>query len=90
MVSGILVTLAVFASLGLIAWLIVRAIKHRAFSAHTIAYALAILAGVFSYAYFLSMELPQLAKILISILLGAALIFLAAWLQLRRARKSQR
>jgi O-antigen ligase len=88
MVSGILVTLAILASLGLIAWLIVRAIKHRAFSAHTVAYALAILAGVFSYAFFLSMELSQLLKIVVSILMGAALIFLAAYLQLRRTRKS--
>jgi uncharacterized membrane protein (UPF0136 family) len=89
MVSGILVTLAVLASLALIAWLIVRAIKHRTFSAHTIAYALAILTGIFSYAFFLSMDLPQLVKILVSILLGAALIFLAAYLQLRRRpRKS--
>ena len=84
MVSAILVVLAIFASLGLIAWLIYRAVKHRAFSAHTISYALAILAGIFSYAFFLSMDLPQLVKILISILLGAALIFLAAYLQLRR------
>jgi uncharacterized membrane protein AbrB (regulator of aidB expression) len=89
MVSGILVALAIIASLGLIAWLIVRAIKHRSFSAHTVAYALAILAGVFSYAFFLSMDLPQLLKIVVSILMGAALIFLAAYLQLRRrARKS--
>jgi uncharacterized membrane protein (UPF0136 family) len=89
MVSGILVTLAILASLGLIAWLIVRAIKHRSFSAHTVAYALAILSGVFSYAFFLSMDLSQLLKIVVSILMGAALIFLAAYLQLRhRARKS--
>ena len=89
MVSGILVTLSILASLGLIDWLIVRAIKHRSFSAHTVSYALAILAGVFSYAFFLSMDLPQMVKIVVSILMGAALIFLAAYLQLRRrARKS--
>jgi hypothetical protein len=87
MVSVILVILAILAALGLIAWLIVRAIKQRSFSAHTVSYALAILAGIFSYAYFLSMELPQLVKILISILLGTALIVVAAWLQLRRARR---
>jgi len=35
------------------------------------------------------MDLSQLVKILVSILLGAALIFLAAYLQLRRrAHKS--
>lgn len=84
MVSAILVTLAIFASLGLIAWLIVRAIKHRTFSAHTVAYAVAVLTGIFTYAFFLSMDLPQLVKILVSILLGAALIFLAAYIQLRR------
>ena len=89
MVSTILVTLAFFASMGLIAWLIYRAIKHRTFSAHTVAYALAILAGIFTYAFFLSMDLTQLVKILVSILLGAVLIFLAAYLQLRRRpRKS--
>ena len=87
MVSGILVTLAVFASMGLIAWLIVRAVKQRSFSAHTVSYALAILAGVFSYAFFLSMDLSQLVKILVSILLGAALIFLAAYIQLRRRQR---
>lgn len=89
MVSVILVVLAILASLGFIAWLVVRAIKQRTFSAHTVAYALAILAGVFSYAFFLSMELPQMVKILVSILMGAALIFLAAYLQLRRRRQSQ-
>jgi len=88
MVSAILVTLAIFAAMGLIAWLIVRAVKHRTFSAHTISYALAILAGVLTYAFFLSMDLPQLVKILVSILLGAVLIFLAAYIQLRRQRKS--
>jgi hypothetical protein len=87
MVSGILVTLAVFASMGLIAWLIVRAVKHRTFSAHTISYALAILAGVLTYAFFLNMDLSQLVKILVSILLGAILIFLAAYIQLRRSRR---
>ncbi len=87
MVSAILVTLAIWASLGLIAWLIYRAIKHRTFSAHTISYALAILAGIFTYAFFLSMDLTQLVKILVSILLGAALIFLAAYLQLRRRQR---
>jgi hypothetical protein len=84
-----LILVAVLASLAFIGWLIYRAARRQTFNAHTITYAVAILTGIFTYAFFLSMDLPQLVKILVSILLGAALIFLAAYLQLRRRpRKS--
>ncbi len=89
MVIGMLILVAVLACLAFIGWLIYRAARRRAFNAHTITYAVAVLTGIFTYAFFLSMDLPQLLKILVSILLGAALIFLAAYLQLRRRpRKS--
>ena len=85
----VLILVAILACLAFIGWLIYRAARRRAFNAHTITYAVAILAGIFTYAFFLSMDLSQLVKILVSILLGAALIFLAAYLQLRRrAHKS--
>jgi hypothetical protein len=45
-------------------------------------------AGVFTYAYFLSMDFPQLIKIVASILLGIILIVVAALLQRRQPSKS--
>ncbi len=80
-----LIAVAVLASLAVIGWLVFRAIKQKPIRAHMVSYALASLAGVYTYAFFLSMDLPQLVKILVSLLLGAALIVLAAYLQRRRA-----
>jgi uncharacterized integral membrane protein len=80
-----LVTVAVLASLAFIGWLIYRAIRRKPFKAHTISYAIATLTGVYTYAFFLDMEIDKLVKIIISILLGAALIVLAAYLQRRRS-----
>jgi hypothetical protein len=79
-----LVTVAVLASLAFIGWLIFRAVKGKPFSAHTISYAIASLTGVYTYGFFLSMDIPQLVKIVASILLGAVLIVVAAYLQRRR------
>jgi len=75
---------AVLASLAFIGWLIYRAVKGKPFKAYIITYAVACVAGVYTYAFFLSMDIPQLIKILVSILLGMALIVLAAYLQRRR------
>ena len=82
-----LVTVAVLASLAFVGWLILRAVKGRPLRAHTISYAVASLTGVYTYAFFLDMDIPQLIKIVISILLGAALISLAAYLQRRQPGK---
>ena len=75
---------AVLASLAFIGWLIYRAVRGKPFKAHTITYGVAEVAGVFTYAFFLSMDIPQLIKIVVSILLGMLLIVLAAYLQRRR------
>ncbi len=74
------------AFIGFIGWLIYRAVKGRPFmfKAHTVTYAVACVAGVFTYGFFLSMDIPQLVKIVVSILLGIALIILAAYFQRRR------
>lgn len=79
-----LITVAVLASLAFIGWLIFRAVKGKPFKAHTISYAIASLTGVYTYAFFLGMAIPQLFKVVVSILLGVALIIVAAYLQLRR------
>ena len=79
-----LTAVAVLASLVLIGWLIYRAVKQKPVRAHTISRALAYLAGIYTFAFFLSMDIPQLIKIVVSILFGAILIVLAAFLQRRR------
>lgn len=75
---------AILASLIFIGWLIYRAVRGKPFKAHNITYGLACVAGVFTYAFFLSMDIPELLKIVVSIILGMLLIVLAAYLQRRR------
>ncbi len=84
MAATLTVVVAVLVSLAFIGWLIYRAVKGKLFKAHVVAYGVACVAGVFTLAFFLSMDIPQLVKILVSILLGIALIVLAAYLQQRR------
>ena len=79
-----LIAVAVLASLTIIGWLIYRAIKQKPVRAHTISRSLAYVASVCTYAFFLSMDIPQLIKVVVSILLGMALIVVAAYLQRRR------
>jgi predicted permease len=83
-------SVAVIASLVVIGWLIYRVVRGKPFKAHTLAYAVAIVAGVFTVAYFLSMNIPQLVKILVSILVGMALIVLGAYIQRRRQEQQDR
>ncbi|MFQ6122900.1 MAG: hypothetical protein ACE5LA_07600 [Dehalococcoidales bacterium] len=78
------IAVAVLASLAFIGWLIYRAVKGKPFKAHTITYAVSCVTGVYTYAFFLSMDIPQLVKIVVSILLGMILIVVAAYLQRRR------
>jgi len=80
----VLIVVAVLASLVFIGWLIYRAVKQKPVRAHTVTRVLAYVAGIYTFAFFLSMDIPQLVKIMVSILLGAVLIVLAAYLQRRR------
>ena len=79
---------AVLASLAFIGWIIYRAVKVKSVKAHLVSYGVAVVAGVFTYAYFLSIDLPQLIKIVASILLGIILIIVGALLQRRQSSKS--
>ena len=78
------ITVAILASLGFIGWVIYRAVKGKPIKAHVVSYAVACVTGVFTLAYFLSMDIPQLIKIVVSILLGIVLIVVATVLQHRR------
>lgn len=80
------IAVAVLATLAFIGWMVFRVVRDRAVKAHLISYGLAVIAGVFTYAYFLSLDLPQLVKIITSILLGIVLIVVAAAYQQRRSR----
>ena len=81
---GIVITIATFAILGFIGWLIYRAVRGRQVKAHHVTYGISVITGIYTYGFFLSMNMPQPVKILVSILLGVALIVLAAYLQRRR------
>jgi hypothetical protein len=75
---------AVLASLAFIGWLIYRAARGKPIKAHMVSYGVAIVAGIFTFVFFLNMDIPQLFKIATSIVFGIALIFLAAYIQRRR------
>ncbi len=81
---GIVITIATFAILGFIGWFIYRTVRGRQVKAHHITYGIAVITGIFTYGFFLSMDIPQPVKILVSIILGIVLIVLAALLQRRR------
>lgn len=75
--------IAVIGSLAFIGWFIWRAAKRKPIKAHLVSYILACIAGVFTFTFFLTMDIPEVVKILASIILGAVLIFIAAWFQRR-------
>ena len=83
-----LTAVAVIACLAFIGWVIWLAAKRKPIKAHLVSYILACIAGVFTFTFFLSMDLPEVLKILASIILGGVLIFVAAWFQ-RRAKPEQ-
>ena len=79
-----LTAVAVLASLALIGWLIYRGVKQKPIRAHTVVRAIAYLAGLYTFAFFLSMDFPLLIKVVVSIVLGAVLIVFGATIQHRR------
>jgi len=79
-----LTAVAVLASLAFIGWLIYRAIRQKPIKAHTIVRALAYVTGLYTFAFFLSMNIPLLIQVVVSIMFGAVLIVLGASLQRRR------
>ena len=79
-----LIAVAALASLAFIGWLIYRAVKQKPVRAHTVTRVLAYVAGIYTFAFFLSMDIPRLIQVVVSILLGAVLIVLGAYLQRRR------
>lgn len=79
---------AILGSLAFIGWIIWRAAKRKPITAHLVSYILACISGVLTLTFFLSMDMPEIVKILVSIMLGGVLIFIAAWFQ-RRVKPEQ-
>jgi hypothetical protein len=82
------ISVAILAALAFIGWIIFRAVKAKSIKAHFVSYGIAVIAGIFTYAYFLTLDYPQLIKIVVSIVLGIILIVLAALLQRRLAGRA--
>jgi uncharacterized integral membrane protein len=78
-----MMAVAILASLAFIGWIIWRAARRKQIKAHVVSYILACISGVLTLTFFLSMDLPEIVKILVSIIVGAVLIFIAAWFQRR-------
>jgi hypothetical protein len=83
----VVIGIAVLAVLAFIGWLIVRAITSRSIKAHYICYGLSIVTGIFTYGYLLTLDYPQLIKIIASIVVGIVLIVFGALYQRRKVRR---
>ena len=79
------IAVAVIATLFIVGWIVFRAVRQKPVKAHMVSRGVAYVAGLYTFAFFLTMgSIPQLVKIAASILLGAVLIVIAATLQKRR------
>ena len=78
-----LAAIGVVLSLLFVGWLAWRAAKKKLVKASMVMYGLACLAGVFTLAFFLTMDVAKVIKILACIILGGLLIYIAARLQQR-------
>ena len=83
-----LTAVGIILSLAFIGWLAWCAAKRKAIKAYMAMYGLSSMAGIFTLAFFLSMDISKMIKILVCIILGGFLIYLAARLQ-QRANANQ-
>jgi len=78
-----------------IIWLVYRASTAKsvgkeireALNPHIIMFGLSCVSGVCAFAFFLSMDLSKPFKIVVSMIFGMALIFVANWMQKRGVKK---
>lgn len=85
-----LTAIAIVLSLVFIGWLIWLAARKKPISAHFMIYMLSTLSGVYTLAFFFSMNIEIIIKVLVSIVVGAFLIFLAASQQRRQPGQPER
>jgi len=78
-----LIAVGIILSLAFIGWLIWRAARKKVIKAYMAMYGLSCVAGIFTLAFFLTMDISKMIKILACIVFGSILIYLAARLQQR-------
>ena len=78
--------LAIWLSVGFVGWLVWRAVKGKPIQVHLVMNGLAALTSICAIAFFMTMDIPTIAKVLTAIILGAVLIVIAARQQRRRQR----
>jgi uncharacterized membrane protein YfcA len=78
-----LIAVCIILLLAFIGWLIWRAARKKVIKAYMVLYGLSCVAGIFTLAFFLSMDISKMIKILACIVFGGVLIYLAARLQQR-------
>lgn len=83
-----LTALAVILSVVLVAWLAWRAIKGRPIRVHLVMNLLSALTSIYTIAFFMTMDIPTIAKVLAAIILGAVLILIAARQQRRSSSEN--
>jgi len=76
-----LTVIGIILSLAFMGWLIWHAVKRKPIKAYMAMYGLSCVAGIFTLAFFLSMDISKMVKILACIVLGGILIYFAARLQ---------
>lgn len=86
---GFVATIAIAVLLAWLGYLASTAIKagkeiREVLKPHIIMYGLSCVSGVCAYAFFLSMEIYKALKIMVSIVLGIILIFIASLTQRRK------
>lgn len=80
----ILIPVAVGLSVGFGGWLTWRAVKKQPIKLHVVMYGISMVTGILSIVFFMTMDIPKIAKVLGAIVLGGVLIFLAARMQRQR------
>lgn len=78
-----LTAVGIILSLVFIGWLAWRAAKRKVIKAYMALYGLSCVAGIFTLAFFLSMDISKMIKILACIIFGGILIYIASRLQQR-------
>lgn len=86
--SWVLIPVTVILSVSFVGWLIWRAVKKKPIRIHLVMYGLSGLTAIISIVFFMTMDIPTIAKVLGAIALGVVFIFLGARMQ-RRRQQSQ-
>jgi len=86
----VIIPVSIGLSAGFAGWLAWRAIKKRPLKIHLVMYGISVIAAILSIVFFMTMDIPTIAKVLSAITLGGVLIYLAGRSQRRKQAKKPR